>query len=340
MSDQNPNANEGNDEQIASVREALAFHVPLRVSMSTETETEEEFTARLRREYNDQRRDARDMAETQAGYHLSEGDSQEGTPENDVESRPERSVDSAAIHLLQIIREMDRLSYVQSHVRDAAARDAAQAPMRRDEEIVKQILGEKLKIPIEQVREELRKARKPTMKTKEHFLCDSCREIITKPAEGFVIQGNVYVADPTMLGGLVGNNIPNADENGNVRANAIKKTVLCTKCLLQTLGLDKPSKKKPMKGRSAFAAVEPLGATESMIDYVLAGLRAGSSSRPSVRSDAMPVAEARQSIRGSLAAAYAEEARPETTQSQPTGGDDPDLDRLLGGSQARYNQRH
>lgn len=81
------------------------------------------------------------------------------------------------------------------------------------------------------------KLEKPRMRTIERFLCDKCDEVIDDPKDGFVIHGNVYNADAASIGGLIGNNLPPANDDGKVDLQAIRKTVLCKTCLLKTLGL-------------------------------------------------------------------------------------------------------
>ena len=83
------------------------------------------------------------------------------------------------------------------------------------------------------VKEKIKEARKPRMRTVEQYLCDGCDVVIMNPDEGFVVHGNIYVADPVYLDGLIGNNFPPKD--GSIAD--VKKTVLCRKCFLKALGL-------------------------------------------------------------------------------------------------------
>jgi hypothetical protein len=71
------------------------------------------------------------------------------------------------------------------------------------------------------------------MRTIQHYLCDSCNVLIANVQDGFVVQGNIYLADPTDVKGVVGNNFPETD--------AVKKTVFCKKCLCEALGLPYPT---------------------------------------------------------------------------------------------------
>ena len=88
---------------------------------------------------------------------------------------------------------------------------------------------------LEPIREEIRKSRKPRMRTVEQYLCDNCDKIISASTAGFVIHGNIYVADPNVNGGLIGNNFPETDEP--VSLDRVKKTVLCKECFIEAVGL-------------------------------------------------------------------------------------------------------
>ncbi len=88
--------------------------------------------------------------------------------------------------------------------------------------------------PEEKIKEELRIARKSQMRTVQHYLCDHCDALIANPQEGFVIHGNIYLADPTETKGMIGNNFP---DTSPFELNAVKKTVFCNRCLMDALGL-------------------------------------------------------------------------------------------------------
>lgn len=89
-------------------------------------------------------------------------------------------------------------------------------------------------------------------KTVTMYHCDNCNKIIDLPDHdlktgipGFIIHGNIYVADPSQKGGLIGNNFEK-DENGNIIN--VKEDVLCKKCLLNALYIkDDIVGKIPMK---------------------------------------------------------------------------------------------
>jgi hypothetical protein len=66
------------------------------------------------------------------------------------------------------------------------------------------------------------------------YLCDQCNIPILNPEDGFVIQGNIYVANPEYRGGLIGNNFPKAI-NGRIQIDQINEAVYCKKCFFEML---------------------------------------------------------------------------------------------------------
>lgn len=85
----------------------------------------------------------------------------------------------------------------------------------------------------------LKTSRKQKMRTVEYYVCDNCDQPILSPNSGYIIQGNIYTADPRQRGGLIGNNIPQCE--GSVDVSQIRETVLCRKCLTRTLGFGQSS---------------------------------------------------------------------------------------------------
>jgi hypothetical protein len=80
------------------------------------------------------------------------------------------------------------------------------------------------------------------MKTLEIYLCDKCEKGIfpvdhPNTPNGFIVEGNIYVADQNE-GGLVGNNFPQGAEE--IRRSEIKKTCLCKDCFFEVLHLNFP----------------------------------------------------------------------------------------------------
>jgi hypothetical protein len=67
------------------------------------------------------------------------------------------------------------------------------------------------------------------MKTAQLCICDKCLNPILDPEQGFIVQGNIYGADPNQMLGIIGNNI-DKDE--------VKKVAFCKKCFIKILDLD------------------------------------------------------------------------------------------------------
>lgn len=117
---------------------------------------------------------------------------------------------------------------------EESARDAAAETDEAEIVEIEKALSP-LKDSLEPIREEIRKSRKPRMRTVEQYLCDGCDKTIMSPRAGFVIHGNIYVADPNQLGGLIGNNFPETDEP--ISLDCVKRTVLCKECFIEAVGL-------------------------------------------------------------------------------------------------------
>lgn len=129
--------------------------------------------------------------------------------------------------------------------REEAAAEAVQAPLKLQEEEARRVLRRKGVPCMEDTRKAVTEARKQRMRTVQQYLCDRCDHIIQDPSAGFVIQGNIYVADPCTRGGVVGDNFPEPDEEGKIKLDAIRETVLCQTCLFSILGMLGVSPKSP-----------------------------------------------------------------------------------------------
>lgn len=90
-----------------------------------------------------------------------------------------------------------------------------------------------IKEPFSDIKNGIKEIRKEKMRTVERYICDLCNDVILDSKKGFVIHGNIYVANPTELGGLIGNNFPKSIE----KSDDVKKTVLCVDCMMQALGV-------------------------------------------------------------------------------------------------------
>ena len=67
------------------------------------------------------------------------------------------------------------------------------------------------------------------------YQCDSCNSLLNNVKDGFVIKGNIYVADGQ--GGLIGNAFPET-QSGNIPIDQIKEFSYCTKCFCNALGIN------------------------------------------------------------------------------------------------------
>lgn len=73
------------------------------------------------------------------------------------------------------------------------------------------------------------------MKTVTLCECAKCFKVIEKETDGVIIQGNIYVANPTERGGLIGNNFPLTSETFAIAD--IGETAYCKKCMAEILKL-------------------------------------------------------------------------------------------------------
>ena len=76
-------------------------------------------------------------------------------------------------------------------------------------------------------------------KTVTLYTCDTCKMVIVDPKGGRVVHGNIYVADPTTRGGLVGNNFPLDNPPGTTppkfNSDEVKESVYCIVCFLKAV---------------------------------------------------------------------------------------------------------
>lgn len=100
------------------------------------------------------------------------------------------------------------------------------------------------KTPFQAIKEKIRMARKPRMRSVVKLLCDRCDKVIMEEEDGYIVHGNIYVASSKDLGGLVGNNFP---EEGDIED--VQKTVLCVQCMLTALNLNPQEESSGYKAR-------------------------------------------------------------------------------------------
>lgn len=123
----------------------------------------------------------------------------------------------------------------------AIEEDIQETLAERESLYADQILHNKSLNTVDEIGQKILDSRKPRMRTVEQYLCDVCDKIIDKPREGFIIHGNIYVADPNKRGGLIGNSFP---ENGKPFLESdVKQTVLCKNCFKRELGIEEQSRR-------------------------------------------------------------------------------------------------
>lgn len=166
--------------------------------------------------------------------------------------RDARDIADAEIALNVAVHGVNVAEQLAEMVREQAAHEAlVSGPARREAEHASRLLKARGGT-LEPVREKLRMARKPRMRTVEQYLCDHCDTVITKPTEGYIVHGNIYVAEPSCRGGLVGNNFPEVEPGESITPDSVKQTVFCKACFLKALGLELPKFSKEWDASSAI----------------------------------------------------------------------------------------
>lgn len=69
------------------------------------------------------------------------------------------------------------------------------------------------------------------MKVGHFYYCDHCGKPIYNREDGIIVHGNIYVADPTMRGGLIGNNFPDVVPGTKIEVTDVKEQVFCLNCI-------------------------------------------------------------------------------------------------------------
>lgn len=142
---------------------------------------------------------------------------------------------SENIRVAQQTNDLSEAIRLVQEARSLAAAEAAQMPEQREKEEATRIL-KNYRTSFGEIQQAVKMARKPRMRKIEQYLCDQCDKAIVQPTDGFVIQGNVYVANPNARGGLIGDNLPPLSVETFKRED-IKETVLCKTCFFEALGL-------------------------------------------------------------------------------------------------------
>lgn len=153
-------------------------------------------------------------------------------------------------------------------------------PAKRNEEAAKKSLKKVNRKSLKKLKDSIEMTRKLKMRTVQQYLCDNCDEIIPVAADGewstgFIVQGNVYAADPSSRGGLIGNNFPEVMQGEMIDPAAIRETVLCVNCFVQALGInptDLPVTLKKTTKKAPKTLVNSKKAKESIADEIRAAL--------------------------------------------------------------------
>lgn len=88
------------------------------------------------------------------------------------------------------------------------------------------------------------------MKVGHFYYCDRCGKPIYNSEDGIIVHGNIYVADPTMRGGLIGNNFPNVAPGTKIEVTDVKEQVFCLNCI-----------------DSIFKSIKPSNSSKDVIDF-------------------------------------------------------------------------
>lgn len=72
---------------------------------------------------------------------------------------------------------------------------------------------------------------------KKVFLCQVCKNPILEYSDGFIIKGNVYLANPEDYDGLIGNAFRINQKSFSLED--VNEYVFCEKCLLEILKISK-----------------------------------------------------------------------------------------------------
>lgn len=115
---------------------------------------------------------------------------------------------------------------------------------------------------------------KPRMRKREFYVCDRCDTTISKPEDGLIVHGNIYVADPSCRGGLIGNNFPNVKPGDKIEVTDVKETVFCTACFKLALDarLANPIKKVTAKKDSTPINTKQFLQSLTTLDYIQGNL--------------------------------------------------------------------
>jgi hypothetical protein len=139
------------------------------------------------------------------------------------------------------------------------------------DKVVNRIVNQKPVASLEKIRDGIDMARKPKMRVVEHYLCDNCDVLISSPEEGYIIHGNIYVADPNERGGLIGNNFPKEGDDSLIKSTDVKETVLCKSCFIKAIALNSHSEQTKINRKPLIVATneQSIDQTRKLADSIL-----------------------------------------------------------------------
>lgn len=76
------------------------------------------------------------------------------------------------------------------------------------------------------------------MKSKIYPICEVCDNPITNSDCGYIVVGNIGVADAENFGGLIGNSFPEPSEDGTIMLADVQSTVYCRSCFCKILNIN------------------------------------------------------------------------------------------------------
>lgn len=157
-------------------------------------------------------------------------------------------------------------------LRAEAAAEVEDLSLHRLQTTVDRVINDSRLHSLESVKTPLRKTKKG-MRTCSYYLCDKCNQPIIDCDDGYVFHGNVYVANPSERGGLIGNNFPKVVPGTLIDVEDVEENVFCHKCVMVVLGLDKHYEPKVRKRSPNSAPLEDLeAALQQMPTSVATGL--------------------------------------------------------------------
>lgn len=144
----------------------------------------------------------------------------------------DQNSDNQNDHMLEIksLPAQDLIKHAQAQ----AQQGAKELALKRDKEFANQTIKKINFSCLKPIKKSIEMNRKTKMRIVQHYLCDNCDTAIINEDKGYVVQGNIYVANPTSRGGLVGNNFPE-EEVFNI--DQVHESVLCQQCLCAILNI-------------------------------------------------------------------------------------------------------